>query len=454
MYEITDRTAFPYSAISYITVVFPDGYRARGSGAIVGPNDVLTAMHVVYQAQHGGWAASISVTPGADTYPTLVKPYGTYTDFGRLNSRTSNWDGNGDGMLTDAEAQWDLAVIGMRSALGDTTGWLGLQSMPYDFSGTMAGYPARGSGLMAEAVYADASSTYGVYDVFSDLGGGASGGPLLYTSGGATYVAGVLSSGAGDYSESTYAGLFGSGTWDWLTGVIAGNDDLIAGRSSIAIVGTAHADRLTGDSLANSISALEGNDWLTGGLGNDTIDGGAGIDTAQFSGARSGYTISIAAAVAVVDKTAARDGSDTLVNVERLAFLDVSLALDLGGNAGIAAKTLGAVFGAAAVSHKSVMGIVLDLLDDGMGYADLMQLALRVRLGPNPSNEALVNLLFMNVVGAPASLETLNALTGSLDAGFISQVDLGMAAANTALNAANINLTGLAANGLEFWPAA
>lgn len=453
MYEITDRTAFPYSAITYITVVFPDGYRARGSGSIVGPNDVLTAMHVVYQAQHGGWATSISVTPGADTAPTLSNPYGTYTDFGRLNSRTSNWDTNADGMLTDAEAQWDLAVIGMRNPIGDTTGWLGLQSMPYDFSGTMTGYPARGSGLMAEAVYADASTNYGVYDVRADLGGGASGGPLLYTNGGSTYVAGVLSSGAADYSESTYAALFGSGTWDWLTGVIAGNDDLIAGRSSMAMVGTTSADRLIGDSLANTVSALDGNDWVKGGMGNDTIDGGMGIDTVEFSGARSGYTIIVGGTVAVTDKTAARDGSDSLVNVERLAFSGVSLALDLGGNAGIAAKTLGAVFGRAAVTNKAVVGIALDLVDDGMLYADLMQLALQVRLGANAGNQAVVELLYMNLAGAPTPPSVLESFQGMLDAGFISQAGLGMAAANTPLNASNINLAGLASSGLEFWPA-
>lgn len=451
MYEITDRTAFPYSAITYITVVFPDGYRARGSGSVVGPNDVLTAMHVVFQAQHGGWATSISVTPGADTSPELLKPYGTYSDWGRLNSRTGNWDSNGDGLLTDAEAQWDLAVIGMKSPIGDATGWLGLQSQPNDFNGVMAGYPARGTGMMAESGYADASGSYGVYDVRADLGPGASGGPLLYTSGGATYVTGVLSSGAGDYSESTYAGLFGAGTWDWLTGVIAGNDDLMAGTKSLPMTGSASGDTITGDSLANTISALGGSDWIRGGAGNDIIDGGSGIDRALFTGVRSGYTVSIAGTtVTVADKTAGRDGTDSLSNVERLVFSDVGVAVDLAGNAGSVAKTLGAVFGSSLVNNKAVVGIALGLMDDGMAYSDLMQLALRLRLGVDAGNEAVVNLLVTNVTGSAPSAAQLSLFTGMLDSGVVTPAALGMAAANTSLNTANINLVGLASTGLEF----
>ncbi len=108
-----------------------------------------------------------------------------------MDSRTNNWDSNGDGLLTDAEAQWDMALIGLTSRIGDTTGWLGLSSVSSDFNGTMVGYPSRGTGMMAASVFADASASYGVFDIASDLGTGASGRPLLYDSGGSTYVAGA-----------------------------------------------------------------------------------------------------------------------------------------------------------------------------------------------------------------------------------------------------------------------
>jgi V8-like Glu-specific endopeptidase len=451
MYEITDRTAFPNSAIAYITVQFPDGFQARASGVIVGPNDVLTAMHVVFWDQHGGWASKISVLPGADTYPLPIQaPYGSFTDWGRVDSRTANWDTNGDHLLSAAESQWDLALIGMDSRIGDTTGWLGLSAISSDFNGTMVGYPKVGTGMMAQSVVADASSSYGVFDIAADLGPGASGGPLLYDSGGSTYVAGVLSSGAGDYSESTYAGLFGNGTWDWLTGAITANDDLIAGANP-NLTGTSAIDALTGTSSADMISGLAGNDRITGGGGNDTIDGGAGIDAALFTGARFAYGISVSGSSATVaDSVGGRDGTDSLANVERLWFSDQRVALDLGANAGVAAKTLGAVFGPSSVANKAWVGIALALVDNGMAYADLMQLALGAKLGPDFGNHALVDLLLTNLTGAAPSASSLALYEELLDSGAVSQVALGMAAANTAQNATNIDLVGLTSGGIEY----
>lgn len=61
--EVTTRTAYPYTATALIIVTFPDGSKAAGTGAVVGPNDLLTATHVVYSPDHGGWASGISIYP-------------------------------------------------------------------------------------------------------------------------------------------------------------------------------------------------------------------------------------------------------------------------------------------------------------------------------------------------------------------------------------------------------
>ena len=50
MYEITQRTETPYRAICYIECNWVDGSRTSASGVVVGVNDVLTAMHVAYDA--------------------------------------------------------------------------------------------------------------------------------------------------------------------------------------------------------------------------------------------------------------------------------------------------------------------------------------------------------------------------------------------------------------------
>lgn len=231
MYEITSRTLAPYRTVCYILTEWPDGTFSRGSGVVVGINDVLTANHVVYSAVHGGVARSVTIYPGADTNPVMIEPYGHYSDVGLIARRAANWDPNGDGLLSQEEAQYDLALLGLYSDIGNDVGWSGLTARTADFSGMMIGYPSEyygGTGMMGEAVYADSSSYYGVWEVGASLGAGASGGPLFYTdASGNAYVAGVLSSGS-NYSAN-YAALFGPGNWDWLQQAMADNDRLLTG---------------------------------------------------------------------------------------------------------------------------------------------------------------------------------------------------------------------------------
>lgn len=230
MFEVFNRTVAPYNTVCYILCQWADGSYTRGSGVVVGVNDVLTAAHVVYNADRGGYAVGITVSPAADTFPSLVEPYGSFSDWGVVHVRTSNWDSDGDGLLTQAEAQYDLAVIGLRTAIGEVTGTSGLWAKSHDLYGTMVGYPSEsygGTGMMAASVWADASSTYGVFAIDDRLGPGSSGGPLFYTEGGHNYVVGIAS--AGDNDSSTYAGLFGPGNWSWLQDTMQDNDSVLPG---------------------------------------------------------------------------------------------------------------------------------------------------------------------------------------------------------------------------------
>ena len=230
MFEVNARTTLPYSAITYIAVSWPDGSLTSGSGVVVGVNDVLTAAHVVFDIKRGGWASSVDIYPGADTKPTLNAPFGAFGNGWRISVRDSGWDRDGDGFVTDSESQHDLALIGLYEPIGNTSGWLGTRNEQADGAATMVGYPGRGTGMMAEQVYADASSRYGVYNLDSGLGAGSSGGPLLRTAAdGQVYVVGVASSGSENFDASTYAALFGAGTWEWFDQALAENDDLLAG---------------------------------------------------------------------------------------------------------------------------------------------------------------------------------------------------------------------------------
>lgn len=201
-------------------------------------------------------------------------------------------------------------------------------------------------------------------------------------------------------------------------------------------IGTAGDDTVVGNSAANRLQP---------GAGNNTVDGGAGIDAAVFAAAASSYTVTVAPTGITVAGNGARD---TLTNVERLAFSDVNLAFD--ANALLVARILGAVFGPAAVGNTSYARIGLSFADGGMDAQSLVRLALDARLGGGASNEAVVELLYTNVIGQPPGAAELAAFAGMITAGQHTQASLAVLAAEHALNAAHIGLTGIAANGLAF----
>jgi hypothetical protein len=204
---------------------------------------------------------------------------------------------------------------------------------------------------------------------------------------------------------------------------------------------------------SKNIRTWAGNDTISTTNANSAlthIDGGAGLDTAIYPGKFQAYSLHL------TDQLATLDGKDTpvhdqLVHVERLRFADESLALDLNANAGLVAKTLGAVFGKSAITNKDYAGIGLHFVDDlHYNYADLMQLAINARLGANPSSNQVVDLLYTNVVGQAPDANTRKAFADLLDNHTFTVASLGVLAADTDLNKANINLVGLAQTGLEY----
>lgn len=103
------------------------------------------------------------------------------------------------------------------------------------------------------------------------------------------------------------------------------------------LTGTAESESITGTSGADSIQGLAGNDSLTGLAGNDTLDGGMGVDTAYFSGNAAGYTLGFdrtSGAWSLRDREASRDGTDTLVSIERVQFADRLVNLESRPHAG------------------------------------------------------------------------------------------------------------------------
>lgn len=231
--------------------------------------------------------------------------------------------------------------------------------------------------------------------------------------------------------------------------------------------GGSGADTLTGNDVGNRLSGAAGNDTLEGGAGNDTLTGGAGddrlgggtgIDTAIYGLARAALAILPASGGAwsvreAAGGSASATGHDTLTAIERLSLADLTLALDLAGNAGTVALVLGATLGRATVADRTLMGIGL-YCTDTLGYdiTQLTQLALSARLGANPTHGQVADLYYTHLVGVAPDPASRATLVGLMDSGAYTPATFGAAVAGLEATKAAIGYTGLAASGLAYLP--
>ena len=87
-------------------------------------------------------------------------------------------------------------------------------------------------------------------------------------------------------------------------------------------------DTIDGGAGNDTIASGIGNDMITAGIGNDVVDGGEGMDWAIFAGNIADYDIDfVDSRISVVDRTAGRDGSDDVANVEFLKFADATVSV-------------------------------------------------------------------------------------------------------------------------------
>jgi len=87
-------------------------------------------------------------------------------------------------------------------------------------------------------------------------------------------------------------------------------------------------DTITGNSAANVLWGMRGNDTLDGGLGTDTLDGGLGTDTAVYSGNSGNYSVlsTSSGTHAVGQNGIGADGVDYLTGIELLQFVNGTMA--------------------------------------------------------------------------------------------------------------------------------
>lgn len=190
-------------------------------------------------------------------------------------------------------------------------------------------------------------------------------------------------------------------------------------------------------------------------VGGDSYHGGAGIDTLTPGPIQSTHYLQASTRyVREVDGAlrATNFGTTTfrLYDVERIRFSDVSIALDLSGNAGEVARVLGAIFGADAVHNPVYFGIGLSLFDAGELPLVVTRRALDARLGPQRDAADVITLLYRNIANSNPSPDELRAYVDSVESGATTVEALAWAGAHLALNDLNIDLVGLASLGVAY----
>jgi hypothetical protein len=260
----------------------------------------------------------------------------------------------------------------------------------------------------------------------------------------------MLNDGHGKFSETTIEGLeYGSFNPIVVNGKLGFLHVTVAGYDWQTRVNRTETEGTIIQTTVPWTVGGDGRDHLYGTPANDHIVGGDGLDIFHPNGRRSDFTVSSKTGQFFLREKSGLSGIDSLDGVERISFNEISLALDLNGNAGTTAKILGAVFGKESLSNKNYFGIGLHFLDAGWSYDNLADVALDA--AGAKTNDQIVSLLWSNVIGTTPTAADKQPFVALLENGMTAGA-LARLAADTTFNTTNINLVGLAQTGIEYIP--
>jgi TPR repeat protein len=137
--RIQDTRQFPYSALVYFTAQFPRSLKNTsdiGSGTFIEKEVILTAAHVVYSHDKGGYYTTLRCIAAPNE---AAAPFGIASIENVKVSPKYIQKG-------DDYKQYDYALVFLKSGVGEKTGYMGLASLNDGSYGklqvTIAGYPA------------------------------------------------------------------------------------------------------------------------------------------------------------------------------------------------------------------------------------------------------------------------------------------------------------------------
>lgn len=241
------------------------------------------------------------------------------------------------------------------------------------------------------------------------------------------------------------------GSWSITPPVLRnGSYSLTVQSKDIADNSTAAAAKLafTINSALN-LAGTSGKDQLLTTGGNNAVDGGAGIDTAVYASNRAGHTLAAFSAGFTVSSGA--DGNDALYNVERIAFNDTSVALDIAGNGGQAYRLYRAAFD--RVPDSAGVGYWIDALDKGMSLSVaagnfVTSAEFTSTYGSNLTTSQFVDKLYANVLHRPGDGPGFDFWVNSIDVSGDTRANVLAKFSESAENQAQV--IGAIQNGFDF----
>ena len=276
------RTQSPYKMIGVIEAIWGNTGK-RGTFAIVGQNDIITASHLVYDESLGGSATSIKLYLAADFNgsTSTFESLGTELQFSHFDIAYQDqiYTDSNDALLLNSESEYDLAIVGLDVKVGDVYGKLNLNPLISSLDRNNAyavGYPNNGTGMMNKLVSVEYNNALWQSSQ-EDLKPGNSGGPLLVND----TVIGIAS--ATRSTDSSWAGL--ENNFNFIIEHMKSNDSLLTNNQGSELTfdfsdaANDAAQQLTGFGVSETIRGGNGNDTLDGGVGNDSLYGDNGRDS-------------------------------------------------------------------------------------------------------------------------------------------------------------------------------
>ncbi len=403
-------------------------------------------------AELGGAVPGIFGTSGADSLSGDAGP--DTIDGGGGDDRIAGF--GGDNLLIGGEGNDSIG------------GWLGNDTAVY--RGSLAEYTIGYEYLMNSYVVTDSVAGRDGRDELTDV-------ELLQFADGTRALADLSLRIEGDDGDNTRYGTMGGDrieVYGGNDGVYAqegndvvdggsGNDYLLGEQGNDVLIGGTGDDQLFGGDGDDTLEGGEGEDWLDASTGNDlmvastghdTLEGGDGIDAIRIDAPSIGFLLSITPngglTFADLYVTGNPDHSAHLVDMERVQFSDVSVAMDIGGSAGLAATYVGAVAGDEGVHDPAWMGLALKFTDAGWSGQAIMDLAANAVFG-GWSDAQFASQVFTNLFDAPAPQEEIDYIVGLLEFGY-TRGDILYAVAISGENYRHVDIVGLAETGVPYLP--